>query len=313
MRIVILCGLLLPTVLCFGQNATTSALPSGDFTSDKPSIGATSLRSDYHIGSDDQLDIEVFDIMELKESPRVTASGMISLKMIGSVQAGGLTPQELERVIEKALKDKELVNEPHVTVNVREFASQPVSVMGAVRKPGIYQIQGQKSLFGMISKAEGLDNSTVGSTIQVIRAREVIAIDISDFQRGNIALDIPIYANDTINVLTAESVFVLGEARNPGEHVLRNGVNISVLKALAKSGDTTKEAKKKAAMIIRVHTDKSREEIPIDLDKIAKGKSPDVEMMPNDILFVPSSKTKTLINSTLQNAISVVSGRLIYR
>jgi polysaccharide export outer membrane protein len=126
-------------------------------------------------------------------------------------------------------------------------------------------------------------------------------------------LDIPIYANDTINVLTAESVFVLGEVMNPNEHVLRNGVNISVLKALAKSGYTTKQAKNNGAMIIRVHQDKSREEIPVNLDKIAQGKEPDVEMMPNDILFVPSSKTKALFNGTLQNAISVVSGRLIYR
>jgi polysaccharide export outer membrane protein len=302
------------TAVCFGQDSRTPTPPSGDFSSNKPSTGPTSSgSSDYKIGKDDQLEIDVFDIMELKESPRVTGSGMISLKMIGNLQAGGLTPQELERAIEKALKDKNLVNEPHVTVSVRDYASQPVSIMGAVRKPGIYQIKGQKSLFGMISQAEGLDSAIVGSTIQVIREKSVIAIDIADFQRGNIALDIPIYANDTINVLTAESVFVLGEAVNPGEHVLRNGVNISVLKALAKSGDTTKEAKKKAAMIIRVHKDKSREEIPVDLDKIAQGKQPDIEMMPNDILFVPSNKAKAIFNQTLQNTIGVVTGRLIYR
>jgi polysaccharide export outer membrane protein len=320
MRIAIIGGFFLMTVVCLGQNSPTLPLPSADFSSNRPSNGPTSsVNSDYRIGSDDQLDIEVFDIMELRESPRVTGSGMISLKMIGSLQAGGLTPEQLERAIEKALKDKKLVNEPHVTVTVRDYASQPVSILGAVRQPNVYQIKGQKTLSGMISLAQGLDISTVGSTIQVIRAakdsspRETITIDAADFQRGNPALDIPIYANDTIFVQSAESVFVLGEVAQPGESVLRNGVNITVLKALAKSGGPTKEAKRKDALIIRVQQDRSRVEIPVDLDKIAQGKADDVEMMPNDILFVPTNRGRAIFNQTLQNTIGVVTGRLIYR
>jgi polysaccharide biosynthesis/export protein len=322
MRIAIISGFLLTTVVCVGQSPRNPILPtSSDFTSSRPSSGPTSSSgSDYKIGSDDQLDIDVFEIMELTASPRVTGTGTISLKMIGSIHAGGLTPQELERAIEKALKDQELVNDPHVTVTVRDYASQPVSILGAVRQPSVYQIKGQKTLSSMISQAGGLDTSTVGSTIQVSRApkdsgspREAIKIDVADFQRGNPAVDIPIYANDTIFVQTAESVFVLGEVAHPDEFVLRNGVNISVLKALAKGGGPTKDAKKKDAIIIRVHADRSREEIPVNLEKIAQGKADDVEMMPNDILFVPASKTKAIFNQTIQNTIGVVSGRLIYR
>jgi polysaccharide export outer membrane protein len=312
--------ILLTTVVCSGQTLTP-ALPAPDFTSNKPSNGPTSSGgADYVIGSDDQLDIDVFEIMELAAQPRVTGSGMISLKMIGNIHAGGLTPQELERSIEQALKEKKLVNEPHVTVTVRDYASQPVSILGAVRKPNVYQIKGQKTLSSMISLAEGLDTSIVGSTIQVSRAskdnpsqREAITIDAADFQRGNPALDIPIYANDTIFVQTAESVFVLGEVAHPDEFVLRNGSNITVLKALAKAGEAAKDAKKKDSRIIRVHRDGHREEIPVDLDKISKGTAADVEMMPNDILFVPASKTKAIFNQTIQNTIGVVSGRLIYR
>ena len=315
MRIPIIALCLLTAVVCFGQNVRTFPLPDPGRTPNGP----TSDGSDYRIGSDDQLEIDVFEVMELAAQPRVTASGKISLKMVGSLQAGGLTPQELERSIEQALIEKKLVNDPHVTVTVRDYASQPVSILGAVRQPNVYQIKGQKTLSGMISLAQGLDMTTVGRTIQVIRTakdsgeKETITIDAADFQRGNPALDIPIYANDTILVQTAESVFVLGEVKNPDEFPLRNGVNITVLKALAKAGDTTREAKKKSAMIIRIRQDKSREEIPIDLDKLAKGKTDDIEMMPNDILFVPSSKTKSIFNQTLQNSISVVTGRLIYR
>ena len=321
MKITIAAVLILTAGLCFGQNPRTPIAAAEEFASNKPSTGPTSVGgAEYRIGSDDQLDISVFEIPELAAQPRVSASGTISMTVIGSIPAGGLTPQELERAIEKALRDKELVNQPHVIVSVREYASQPVSIMGAVHMPNIYQIKGQKTLFSMISLAQGLDPTTVGSTIQVIRAmkpglseREVITISIEDFQRGNVALDVPIYANDTINVQTAGSVFVMGEVRQPGEFVLRNGLNISVLNAIAKSGGPTKEAKRKESIIIRVHQDGTREEILVDVDKITQGKADDIEMMPNDILVIPSNKIKAALNRTIESTIGVVTGRLIYR
>jgi polysaccharide export outer membrane protein len=321
MRIAIVTVCLLTAGVCLGQNPRVPSLANDDFTSNRPSNSPTSVKGkDYRIGSDDQLDIDVFEIMELAATPRVSGSGTISLKFIGNFQAGGLTPQELERAIEKALQDQKLVNEPHVTVTVREYASQPVSIMGAVNMPNIYQIKGQKTLFSMIAQAQGVDQARVGRTIQVIRApresgssRESITIDIADFQRGNVDLDIPIYANDTINVQFAGSVFVVGEVMRPEEHVLRNGKNITVLQAMSTSGGPTKEAKKKDSKIIRVHQDGSREEIKVDLDKIYQGKVDDIEMMPDDILFVPPNKVRAIVNQTLQNTIGVVTGRLIYR
>ena len=313
MRIIFACVFLMTAVAGFGQNLRTPSQPIADFTSNKPSNSPTSAGTDYKIGSDDQLDIDVFEVMELAASPRVSASGTISLKIIGTLQAGGRTPQELERAIEKALKDKQLLNEPHVTVTVREYASQPVSVMGAVRMPNIYQIKGEKTLTAMISLAQGLDPVTAGSTVQVIRGTEVITIDLADLQRGEAKLDIPIYANDRINVQTAGSVFVMGEVRSPGEHILRNGMNISVLKAVTKSGGPTKEARIKNSIIIRVHEDGSREEIKLDIDKMALGKADDIELMPNDILVIPANKMKAALNKTIESTVGVVTGRLIYR
>jgi polysaccharide biosynthesis/export protein len=320
MKIFTLSLIVIASLTTLGQIQRTSPVPATDFAANRPSSSPTSSGGqDYRIGSDDQLEINVFEIMELTAQPRVSGSGMISMQMLGSIQAAGLTPQELERTIEKALKDKNLINEPHVMVTVREYASQPVSILGAVRQPGVFQIKGHKTLATMISQAGGLDASIIGSTIQVSRAskdsspRESITIDAGDFQRGNPALDIPIYANDTIFVQTAESVFVLGEVAHPDEFPLRNGVNLSVLKALAKGGGFTRDAKKNDAVIIRIRQDRTREEIPVNLDKISQGKNDDIEMMPNDILFVPSSKAKSILNQTLQNSISVVTGRLIYR
>src|SRR5262249_31794558 len=156
--------------------------------------------------------------------------------LVGRIDAAGRTTQELERVIEDALK-RNYVNDPHVTVFVREYASQPVSVIGAVKFPGIYQIKGQKSLLDVLAMAQGIDQN-VGNNIQIMRrgsgnepantaaASETITVSVQDlFEKGNTALNVPIFAGDVINVLQAGSVFVVGEVVKPNEFILRNGRN----------------------------------------------------------------------------------------
>lgn len=112
--------------------------------------------NDYRIGADDQLDISVMEASELDRSPRVSASGEISLGLVGTVRASGLTTQELEVVIEELLR-RHYINEPHVSVQVRDMQSHPVAVFGAVKKPGVFQIRGPKTVVELLSMAEGLD------------------------------------------------------------------------------------------------------------------------------------------------------------
>jgi polysaccharide export outer membrane protein len=119
--------------------------------------------SDYRIGADDQLDISVMEASELDRSPRVSASGEISLGLVGTVRAAGLTTQELEVVIEELLR-RHYINEPHVSVQVRDMQSHPVAVFGAVKKPGVFQIRGPKTVVELLSMAEGLDVDA-GSTV----------------------------------------------------------------------------------------------------------------------------------------------------
>jgi polysaccharide biosynthesis/export protein len=114
------------------------------------------IRSDYRIGPDDQLDISVLEAAELDRSPRVSASGEISLALVGTVRAAGLTARELEIVIEELLR-QHYIKEPHVSVQVRDIQSHPISVFGAVKKPGVFQVRGPKTVVEMLSMAEGLD------------------------------------------------------------------------------------------------------------------------------------------------------------
>ena len=100
---------------------------------------------EYRIGPEDVLNINVFEAQELNREVRVSAGGEISLPLLGSVRAAGLTPRELEFVLQELLH-RTYMKDPHVSVFVREMQSHPVSVMGAVRRPGVFQIRGSKTL-----------------------------------------------------------------------------------------------------------------------------------------------------------------------
>jgi polysaccharide export outer membrane protein len=122
---------------------------------------------DYRIGPQDLLEISVFQAPELSPTVRVSGSGEISLPLIGAVQAAGLTPKTLEFVLQELLRHS-YMKDPHVSVFVKEMQSHPVSVFGAVKKPGVFQIDEPKSLVEVLSMAEGLAEDA-GDTVIVMR------------------------------------------------------------------------------------------------------------------------------------------------
>ena len=301
------------------QNPLPAPILQEEFISNRPANLPTSLDGqDYLIGKDDLIEVAVFEAPELGTTTRVSASGLISLPFIGPVEAAGHSLRELESNIQTALKKS--LNDPHVTVFVREYASQPVSVVGAVKIPGIYQIKGQKFLLDMLAMAQGLDQANAGKTIQVMRkspdSSETQAITVSTedlFQNGKTELNIPIHAGDVINVLQAGSIFIVGEVIRPGEFVLRQGKDVTATQAVALGGGFSRDAKKQNCMVIRLHIDGTKEEIPVNAAKILDGSSNDITLQPNDILFVPANKVKTGVMKALDTTIATLSGRMIYR
>ena len=289
----------------------------------RSSAPTTRTGAQYRIGQDDLIDVSVFEIPELTSSARVSAAGTIDVPLIGSVDAGGKTTTELAKAIGAKLRSG-YVNDPQVTVFVREYASQPVSVIGAVKQPGIYQIKGEKNLLDVLAMAYGLDLN-YGKFIKVIRPapnddavqgaknEQVFSISVEALlQEGQTDLNIPIRAGDTINVLMPGSIFVVGEVFKPGEFVLRNGKDVTVTQAVALGGGTNRDAKKKECLIIRYAKDGSRKEIPVDLQAILSGTQPDTMMTSNDILFVPASKVKSGMTKALDSVLNIAIGRAIY-
>ena len=186
-----------------GQRPTgnvVAALPAPDSTS---ADGAYSGASDYRIGAQDLLNISVFGVEELNKDVRVNSNGQVSLPLVGTVMAGGRTIPELESDLAKKYAAGYLQN-PQVTVFVKEFTSQRVTLEGAVAKPGIYPITGRTTLLQAIALAGGVDDKTadLGGIVlmrHVNGKRMAAAYDLRQVRRG-ITEDPQIYGDDIIVV-----------------------------------------------------------------------------------------------------------------
>lgn len=269
------------------------------------------LGVDYRIGPEDILDIEVFQLPELKASVRVSNEGTINLPLLGSIKVAGLTTAQLRRQLELKYGATYLQN-PQVSIFVREFHSQPVTVVGAVERPGTYQLTGSRSLIEMLSQAGGPSRSgfTAGRTILVTRkggfgplemvdgmrlvAPDQLEINLQGLVYTRVeALNIEIKPFDTITVANADIVYVTGEVRRPGAFVLDNRESVTVIQALALADGLSSGAKKKS-VIIRVGNNGIRTRIPVDVDKIMRGKAEDLRLASNDILYVPSDRVRSV-------------------
>lgn len=181
-----------------------TAMPPPDTTS---SGGVYIGVSDYRIGPQDLIDISVFQVADLARTVRVNTAGQISLPLVGTLQAGGLTVQDLEIAIAKKLEDKFLQN-PQVTVFIKEYASQRVTVEGAVVRPGIFPLTGRTSLLQCIAISGGLlplaDPKGVVIFRQVGGKKMAAVFDIKAIRAGN-AEDPLVYGDDVIVVDTSGS------------------------------------------------------------------------------------------------------------
>lgn len=129
------------------------AVPSAAATGAMKAVPAT-IDTDYKIGPNDLLDVEVFGVEQLKRTVRVNSSGQVSLPLIGPVSVAGLLPTEAEARIAHRYSEKYL-QDPQVSIFIREFTSQRITVDGAVARPGIYPLTGQMTLLRALAMAGG--------------------------------------------------------------------------------------------------------------------------------------------------------------
>jgi polysaccharide export outer membrane protein len=224
---------------------------------------------DYRVGPKDLIEVRVLELPELAVERRVSDSGMIELPLLGEMAVSGLTASEIRGRLEATLKAK-YVNRASISIVVKEFANKPVSVLGAVQRPGSLSISGRWTLVNAITAAGGL-TASAGHKIYVLRRAEN---GLSD------TLEIP--------PRTSMTVFCLGEVKNPGAIQFDSDDRLSLLSVIAKAGGLTDRASKTVRIKRRNAEGKDVEKV-VDFKRIVSGQDEDYPIEANDVIVVKES------------------------
>jgi polysaccharide biosynthesis/export protein len=265
------------------------------------------------IAAGDMIDVNVFDTPELSARLRVDSYGDVTLPVGGDLHVAGQTAKEVGTAVESTLRTKEILNDPHVSVFISEYATQGVTVLGEGKLPGVYPVLGAHGLLDFISVAGGVTPTA---------AKEIMVTHKSDpdhpvVVRLDNAPDLAARANaqilpgDIIIVSRSGIVYVLGDLLRPGGFLIENNDRLTVMQAVALAMGTNKTAALNHCRLIR-KTPEGREEIKLKLKDILAGKEPDPAVADGDILFIPSSLGKTLVYRGIDAAVTMTQSVVAY-
>jgi polysaccharide export outer membrane protein len=260
---------------------------------------------DYKIGPEDLLEISIFEEEKLNKTVRVSSQGNISLPLLGILRVKGLTANELEKEIRDLLAEK-YFQDPHVSVFIKEYRSQRISVMGAVEKPGVIDVTGQKTVLDILPMAGGLKENA-GPLLFLIRPprpeeetskekRDSFVIDLEELLvKGDLTLNLRLTHSDVINIPVSGKIFVGGEVKNPGGFPM-GGKKMTIGQAITLAGGLKYEANGSETKIFR-YSEKGteREVLSVNVYAIQKGENEDPYLKENDIIIVPKSGVKAFL------------------
>jgi polysaccharide export outer membrane protein len=316
------------SISAFAQDVgTADASSAGPGSETAPSAS----REEYLLGPNDQIKVWALGVEEISDRPfRLDPAGFIDLPLIGRIQASGMSAGELkETLLTRLAKD---VRHPQVSIEILDYGSQPVSVMGAVGSPGVHQLRGRKTLAEVVALAGGF-RSDAGPVIKITRLLKWGTVPLGEakvdasgeysigelsirslLDGENPAANILIRPSDVLTVPTAQMVYVIGEVRKPGKFPLVEQQNISVLEVLSMAEGFASTAAPASARILRTPPGATQPtETAVDLKKIMSGKAQNITLQANDILFVPSNSNKKAATKALDAIISTATGVVIFR
>jgi polysaccharide biosynthesis/export protein len=250
-----------------------------------PAGPAAAADGSYIIGPEDVLEVQVWDNKDLNQTVFVRPDGKTSLPLIGEIQAGGRTVQQLQDELVKHYS--RTVKVPSVTVIIREIKSRPVYFVGGFARPGPFQLtRNDMTLLEATAINGGMAANADAEKGFLLRAGKKIPIDFQKLQKGDVSQNLKLEPFDSIVIPTAELVYVQGEVRAPG--ALKYTSDLTLSKAMALVGGTTPMAAPGRVELLRSEGEK-KVRMKLDLDKILRSPedNPDVKLRPDDIVFVP--------------------------
>jgi polysaccharide export outer membrane protein len=247
----------------------------------------------YVIGPNDVLGIKVLGEADLSSTYAVDSDGTIRFPFLDRVPVGGKTVQEIEFILTKLLGEG-FLNRPQVSVVITSYRSRSIYVLGEVRNPAKYNIEGQTTLLEVIAQA-GSFTPNAAQTINVLRYKdglagvsagapvvpgdprgaEILRVSQEDLREGRLAANLILQDGDTIFVPTAEKFYVMGFVKTPGQFVLQPGM--TVRQAISMAGGVSERGSNRRIKIIRKVNGK---DVELDADMSDPVK-------PNDTIRVP--------------------------
>jgi polysaccharide export outer membrane protein len=266
------------------------------------------------IGPGDSLDISEYHTPEFHSQVRVSPDGTVTLPMVGDVKLTGMDEQAAARAIESALVAKGMLLHPLVSVLVTTYAGQDVSVLGEVARPGVYAYTVHHRLLDLISAAAGL-SPNAGRLVNVFHQSDPktphpVVLDPSG--TDTTADHNPeLSPGDTVQVSRAGLVYVVGDVIRPGGFPVDPVQGLTVVQALSLAWGPSQNAAAGRAVLIREQKG-GRTMIALNLKRMLRGQDPDQPVEDRDIIYVPDSVAKNLVNRTLESAIQSTIGVTVY-
>lgn len=293
-----------------GRNPDTAKPAQANATANQVAAGSEDSGL-LRLSAGDLLEVSVYNVPELTTKARIGSSGDVYLPLIDYVHVGDLTVEEAQALIQKRLEDGGFVRGAHVTIFIDESASQGVTILGDVAKPGIYPALGNRKLYDLISAAGGFA-ATAGRKVSIIRQHSQsgpITVDLPRNLADDLQDNIEIMPGDTITVPRAPIIYVVGDVGHPAGFLVDNG-SLTVLQALALAGGTNRTAKIGGTRIIRKGPT-GMTETRVPLKKMLEAKAPDLNLQADDILFVPLSGARVAAGTGFNAALSAAAGLAI--
>lgn len=274
-------------------------------------VSAQDQKESLLIGPGDLIQVDVLDTPEMEQQVRVTDGGSAPLAYVGNVQVGGKTPAAAADAIRLLLISKNVMKHPQVTVRVQEYSTQDVSVLGQVRTPGAYPLTTPQPVLRVLSLAGGVTEIADRQvTVKRHGSSEQLTYTLSNDPQKMSTDMVMVNPGDIVMVPKSAIIYIMGDVGRPGGYAMSsNDSHLTLLQAIARAGSANKTSKQSKVRLIRV-TEQGKQEIPIHLDAMEKGKIPDMDLQANDIIFVPFSWMKNVAMSSSQIAASTANAAI---
>lgn len=268
---------------------------------------------DAPITPGDMLEVMEAHTAEMRATVRVSEVGTVVLPLAGEVKVSGMDERTAAQAINAALMERGMLLHPQASVLVTAYAGLDVSVLGEVARPGVYGYGVHHRLLDLISAASGLTQSAGRFAFLTHRnnpAATAVPLDSSETD-ATMDHNPELLPGDTVQVSRAGLIYVVGDVIRPGAFPIDPAQATTVVRALSLAWGPAQNAALKKAVLIREQPG-GRTLTTLNLKRMLRGLDPDIPVRDRDILFVPDSMAKNLLNRSLESVIQSAAGVSIY-